>query len=353
MNHMKVINLVLEALPPHESNEILEFEIIWKEKNGSQMFAILYFGERKTFRKARGPWVLRSPASLPSTRNGTILDAANAFWPDQFISWTHLEFPSNFNKSNKILSETLSQEIMGFLKKQDYGIRRSKLTEPVAYQIIFTSIHQHLYSILNQSWNANLKISHPIHKHGTVHLTTAWHKIHIPDSECVPYWFFVKEFLHVWEVITKISNAFLSNIIVLHNKHMKGMKSEFLTLMTWYQNCMNWIQYGTSILWFHHLVCSYLRFCLRWRPWFYWIFGCRRCKKIHKHFLHQHLVDSLHCKAEQREVTQPNPLTSRIWKKLLWIFSKLPQVLIAFSQPGTNLFMLSKSDFPINPISKA
>ena len=47
-----------------------------------------------TFKKLKGPWLFRTPASFPSTVKGLSDDETKASFPDHSIEFTHLEFPA-------------------------------------------------------------------------------------------------------------------------------------------------------------------------------------------------------------------------------------------------------------------
>lgn len=47
-----------------------------------------------TFKKLKGPWLFRRPASFPSTVKGFSADEPKASFPDHSIEFTHLEFPA-------------------------------------------------------------------------------------------------------------------------------------------------------------------------------------------------------------------------------------------------------------------
>jgi hypothetical protein len=51
-----------------------------------------------TFKKLKGPWLLRTPASFPSTMKGFSEDETKASFPDHSIEFTHLEFPVQIMK---------------------------------------------------------------------------------------------------------------------------------------------------------------------------------------------------------------------------------------------------------------
>jgi hypothetical protein len=46
-----------------------------------------------TFKKLKGPWLFRTPASFPSTVKGFSAEETKASFPDHSIEFTHLEFP--------------------------------------------------------------------------------------------------------------------------------------------------------------------------------------------------------------------------------------------------------------------
>lgn len=47
-----------------------------------------------TFKKLKGPWLFRRPASFPSTVKGFSDVETKASFPDHSIAFTHLEFPA-------------------------------------------------------------------------------------------------------------------------------------------------------------------------------------------------------------------------------------------------------------------
>ncbi|RDX81945.1 hypothetical protein CR513_37331, partial [Mucuna pruriens] len=48
-----------------------------------------------------------------------------------------------------------------------------RFTEPIAYEIFFTSIHKHLDSFLKKCGDTHFQISHPVLHHSTIHCATA------------------------------------------------------------------------------------------------------------------------------------------------------------------------------------
>ena len=74
----------------------------------------------------------------------------------------------------------------------------------------------HLYiAILQECWNANFHIPHPVSNHSFINQRTTGDKFLAPNPQCIPNRSLVQVILHIWEIVAKATIAFLSNIIVI------------------------------------------------------------------------------------------------------------------------------------------
>lgn len=91
----------------------------------------------------------------------------------------------------------------------------SKHTQPIANEVIFPSIDEHFHSILNKCRNSHFQISHPVRKHSLVYYGATGNKFYVSHAQRVSDRFLVEELLHVGEVVTKVTFALLSDVIIL------------------------------------------------------------------------------------------------------------------------------------------
>lgn len=61
-----------------------------------------------------------------------------------------------------------------------------QFTKPIADEIVFSSIYKQLNPILKKSWDANLKISHPINKQGLMHSGATRLEINVTNTKGSP-----------------------------------------------------------------------------------------------------------------------------------------------------------------------
>jgi len=66
-----------------------------------------------TFKKLKGPWLFRTPASFPSTVKGFSDEETKASFPDHSIEFTHLEFPAQ-----------IETRLCTHQAKQEYNIQK-------------------------------------------------------------------------------------------------------------------------------------------------------------------------------------------------------------------------------------